>query len=350
MMTEWDKDKIGTFFADNISGQDHSDCIPDNLMSEFIENSLPEVEKKTVMQHLNSCDDCFEIYRLSLEMTEADQTPELTSIPIPIPEPQRQSARNLKPLAIAASIILVFLIGFFYSNLRKGMVPDKPHPTEALQAIKAKEPKRERLKKEKNIVTRSESEMPRKMDEIVSPKKYSDKGKAERPERRQKKGEKSIKSVAKFNSQEDKKHKPQAKSDAGLSDDLEASPPKEALKKESPVQTFAQSRQQSKTVETPVVIAEKSDFRRDKKQSKSAKQVQLGRAVQQQQLQIDSFAGLAQQGYYYQKKNYFKNLTPEKIKNLLNRWKKILPILKDEQKKIATETIQYLLKISSSAK
>jgi len=77
-------------------------CLSDELMASLIDNRLNELERQKVMEHLNTCESCFDTW---IHLSDDNDLPE--------------SSLSLKYYALAASFILFCFIGYSFMNYLK---------------------------------------------------------------------------------------------------------------------------------------------------------------------------------------------------------------------------------------
>ena len=287
-------------------------CLSENTIAELIENKLTSDKKEEVFEHFNSCNECFEVYQMSLSVLNdgVDKKKEI-----------------IKPLSIAASIIFVFLIGFYYSNYYK---------SETNNAVTYQ--KKEPLLK---VATDDGRSLDISSHQKKSGKKHLMKDKAPN------------KSVSEgISPPEEKKQNIEAEEVITLGD----------LKPKVLSENDKSEKRVSKTQE--VERFEKNEYKDDEvssvKPSVSLRVSQLGETEKGTNKKKrkgfskkgirSTFSKLTDQGFIDNNNNYFGKLSRTQIIKLLSEWKKILPDLTGNEKKIAKETIAYLQSIKQYKK
>lgn len=280
------KVKEELFMGKLVSGMQgkNDNCLSENIISEFIENKLSNIEKEKVLKHLNSCDRCFETYNLT------------TSIINDMKIIKRKE--RFRYMSIAASIVVVFFIAIYYSSITKPTAKDFKIPKEESVSNK---PYIENL----NISKRKKAVKKNKRNEI----------------------KKRIKS----------KSLPRIKKDY-LERELKLEE-RESKKPSPAVASLHKSNSEKKILQPQTEIKQILV----KENSKSNRRIVYDK-VGGKGFVNDEYSVLIKQGYFYKGKNHFKNLTIKERKVLLKRWKNVLPTLIGAKRQIALETISYLKK------
>lgn len=331
--------KLGKSLSTKMEEKKDTTCLSDNTLSEFIENKLSYEEREKVLEHLNSCRDCFEVYKVT-SSTLAD----LKKV---------RKSNITRSLSIAASIMFVFLIGFYYSNFYK----TQPEVKEEKLEFRTKRIKRDISPVEAEL-SKEESFVNRDKDMGNSEKDLKDSLRNSR-KKKIRKGEKPLKMII----GDDVKPALKAKLDGvditksrsiegGIgetskygksTDSIER---KQINQKKKRVSRKPQTvvEMEEKTLNDEDIVREPKVFKKENKISKSSEMRFKTEHIKDtgKWKKKSSFSLLSKQGFVYKTKNSFGKLNNDQILILLSKWKKILPDLRGSERDIALETIKYL--------
>jgi len=257
-----EKTKLGNLLSKKMELKT-SICLSENTIAELIDNKLSQTERKNAFEHLNSCKNCFEVYQIASLVLN------------------RNKRKNMRiPLSIAASIIIFFLIGFYYNIYNPNKLEyDKPQAFEP--KVKSIINEKQDMKKKKLVIEKEETK--------TKSEKVRDKKKVEKMQK-----------VAKLNQNE-------LKDEETLS-----SQPTVSLR-------AAQGKKSNNILRTENIPLKKKKIKSE-------------------------FSILSNHGFVHNDINNFGRLNKEQTNILLYKWEKILLKLKGTEKKIAKETIYFLRK------
>ncbi len=331
--------KLGKLLSTKMEEKKETTCLSDNTLSEFIENKLPFEEREKVLKHLNSCHDCFDVYKIT-----SSTLAELKKV---------RKSNITRSLSIAASIMFVFLIGFYYSNFYK----TQPEVKEESLKFQTKRIKRDipmvegGLSKEESFANRSKDMEKDKKDSKGTLKIFSKK-----KSRRKKEPAKivladKIKSKSTWNVDGVNITK-SSPIEGGIGEKSKYGNSTDSIERK---QINQKKERGSRKPQTVVEMEEKTfndeDIVREaivlKKENKISKSSEMRFKTEYikdtgKWKKKSSFSLLSKQGFVYKTKNSFGKLKNEQVLILLSKWQKILPGLIGIERNIALETINYL--------
>lgn len=311
--------KLGYLLSEQIEGK-KTKCLSDNSISQLIDNTLSSIQRMEVFKHLNSCENCFEIYKISSEFVTSKEKKINKTVSI--------------PLSLAASILFVFLLGYYYSTYYKSdSTAPKISPKMDSIVKPAGKKKESRLDETLSFkVNEVEGEKEDKKKHLPTTRQIFTYSK----DKRKRSGE-YAKPMPHREKQLDKVN--ESVGDEKLKSDLNVSVAavnKISGKKEKFNRSLKESDGDTEVSEEGLVS--------QPRKSRSVKMTKnVGASLKKENGSI--FSGLIKKGYVYKNKNHFEKLDRKNILDLLAKWKTILPTLKSVQKTIALETIKYLEKM-----
>lgn len=156
------QEKLGILLAEGLQDTSTGECFSNEDLAALADGAVTGLKRDRMLKHAASCSSCYEVFQLigeisndteAVEIVEEGAAEEGEIVPMPMEGPEKKKRTYFKPLALAASLLIVMLsVYIFY---RGGDIPknmdEMAMKNEIMDAMdmKERELKKHRAKMEK---------------------------------------------------------------------------------------------------------------------------------------------------------------------------------------------------------